>query len=608
MLTLYFTLFAAGMLTILLPCILPLLPIVLGVSVTDRNRWRPLGTILGMVASFVGFTFLLQVALNQFVALADILQIGTYQVLFLFGIAFALHQRSLQLVLAAISGLFFWEKGMLAVLLAAAFGVIAMMAGGYIASRLQQFGSNLQQEARGRFGSSPFVSAFLIGLTLGLVWVPCAGPALGFALALVREQPGLQAFLYLLAYALGTAVPLLIVGYGGQWAVHSVRSVSAYSGRIKQVAGVLLILTAFALRFGWLTQLQTYLVQNTSYGNFANTLENGLFRPEGTSSSAASMHNSTLPKITRAPELAGLGPWHNSEPLTMAGLKGKVVLVDFWTYSCINCIRTLPYIQGYWEKYGSTTLTTSKEKPFVVLGVHSPEFTFEKSEKNVKDAIERHGLTYPIAQDNDFETWRAFANRYWPAKYLIDANGYIRYTHFGEGGYEETDNAIAALLAEAGVDVSGMPAVEEPAKPTSLGRGQSPETYLGSRSWPALGNAQGEPSEDIVDYKAPAQMKLHTYYLDGSWQLIDEEYQLLTGEAGEIRMKFLGGEANLVLGLEDGVKPVAAEVWIDGKKSSGFVIDRHDLFNLYKGSYGEHEMILKLKGRGVQGFAFTFGQ
>jgi cytochrome c biogenesis protein CcdA/thiol-disulfide isomerase/thioredoxin len=599
MFTLYLTLFTAGMLTILLPCILPLLPIVLGVSVSGQSKWRPLGTILGMVTSFVGFTFLLQVALSQFVALADILQIGTYQVLFLFGIAFAIHRAPLQLILAALSGLFFFDKGPIAVVIAALFGVAALHFGGMAASRIQQLGSNLQQGARGRFGSSPFVSAFLIGLTLGLVWVPCAGPALGFALALVRDQPGLQAFTYLLAYALGTAVPLLIVGYGGQWAVHSVRSVSAYSGRIKQVAGVILLITALALRYGWLTQLQTYLVQNTSYGTFANTLEQKFFQPDDGNSSSVPTDAMNLPKITRAPEFAGLGTWHNSEPLTMAGLKGKVVLVDFWTYSCINCIRTLPHIQGYWEKY--------KDKPFVLVGVHTPEFTFEKDDQNVADAIKRHGLTYPIAQDNDFGTWSAFANRYWPAKYLIDAQGYIRYTHFGEGGYEETDNAIAALLKEAGADVSTMPAVSVPDKPTTLGRGMSPETYLGARSWPALGNAQGEPTEDVITYKAPDALKLHTYYLDGDWELVDGEYQLLTSEKGEIRMRFLGAEANLVLGLEDGAKPVQAEVLIDGKHSADIVIDRHDLFNLYTGPYGEHDMVLKLKGHGVQGFAFTFG-
>ena len=317
-----------------------------------------------------------------------------------------------------------------------------------------------------------------------------------------------------------------------------------------------------------------------------------------------------LPTLTRAPELAGLGPWHDSKPFTLESLRGKVVLVDFWTYSCINCIRTLPYIQGYWTKFKDTG-------KFVLIGVHSPEFAFEKLERNVSAAIARHGLTYPIAQDNDFKTWNAFANRYWPAKYLIDADGYIRYTHFGEGGYEETDLAIQSLLAEIGVSPGGTEGTDV-AEGTEGGtlrqaqgdfarRNQTPETYLGARSWPALGNSQGEPSDAVVSYQAPAERTLHKYYLVGDWQLIDNEQQVLRSTEGEIRIKALGSEVNLVLGLEPGTSPVMADIDVDGKPSKKITIDRHDLFTLFKGEYGEHEIILKIHGKGVEGYAFTFG-
>jgi thiol-disulfide isomerase/thioredoxin len=308
----------------------------------------------------------------------------------------------------------------------------------------------------------------------------------------------------------------------------------------------------------------------------------------------------TLPKLSRAPEFVGLGPWHNSEPFTRDSLKGKVVLVDFWTYSCINCIRTLPYIQGYWDRYKDTG-------KFVLLGVHAPEFTFEKSEKNVAKALREHGLTYPIAQDNNFGTWNAFANRYWPAKYLIDADGYIRYEHFGEGGYEETDLAIASLLKEVGVEF-----ISHKSKVTSMDtksyRGDvTPETYLSSRSWPAFGSAVGDPTSEIVMYKAPTSLILNKYYLVGDWQLVDDEAQTLRSEKGEIRMKFIGGEMNLVLGLEEGAQPVSADVFIDGTMMKTITVDHHDLYQLFTGDYGEHEMILKFKGSGVQAFAFTFG-
>jgi thiol-disulfide isomerase/thioredoxin len=354
-------------------------------------------------------------------------------------------------------------------------------------------------------------------------------------------------------------------------------------------------------RFGWLLTIQTWIAQNTNYGTFADSIERSLFGEDMLEDgSSSAMPKSSLPKIIRAPEFAGLGPWHNSEPFTMESLRGKVVLVDFWTYSCINCIRTLPYIQGYWDKF--------QDQPFVLIGVHSPEFVFEKDQQNVKDAIERHGLTYPVAQDNDFETWRLFANRYWPAKYLIDAEGYVRYTHFGEGAYDETDEAIQSLLAEIGADVEDMPVTENP---ETRRRDLTPELYIGERSWPTFAKATaGKPAEpdDLVHlYEPPADLPLHAYSLGGEWQLVEGEHQVLRSAEGELRLKFLGGEANLVLGLADGAAPVAVEVAIDGKKAQTFKVDRHDLFELFKGEYGEHELTLRFMGAGVEAYAFTFG-
>jgi len=226
----------------------------------------------------------------------------------------------------------------------------------------------------------------------------------------------------------------------------------------------------------------------------------------------------------------------------------------------------------------------------------------------VKDAIERHGLTYPVVQDNDFGTWRAFANRYWPAKYLIDAEGYIRFTHFGEGAYEETDRAIQSLLAEIGVETVDSEEAEDSKDSKAVRRDQSPETYLGERSWPALGNAQGEPSDDTVTYTAPVSLSLNKYALVGDWQLVDGERQVLQSDTGEIHMRWVGGEANLVLGPGESDTPVEAEVLIDGQTFKTFTIDREDVYNLYKGPHGEFNLVLRLKGKGVEGYAFTFGQ
>ena len=271
--------------------------------------------------------------------------------------------------------------------------------------------------------------------------------------------------------------------------------------------------------------------------------------------------------------------------------------MDFWTYSCINCIRTLPYIEALAKKYA--------DAPFVLLGVHTPEFVFEKSPANVAKAIKDHGLTYPVAQDNEYETWNAFDNHYWPAKYLIDAEGNIRYHHFGEGGYDETDAAIASLLKEIGYTGSGsgvMPEeVQKEQKPIS------PETYLHSRSWNQFGNQQDRPSDEVLTYEIPVSMRLHYYYLVGRWQLMDDERQILRSSEGEIRYRARAGEVNLVLGVEKEGESVQADVFVDGKKMKTITIDHHDLYQLYKGDYGEHEVILKIHGAGVEGYAFTFG-
>lgn len=593
MASLVIALFIAGLLTILLPCIFPLLPIVLGVSIAGHSKMRPLMTVAGMLVSFVASIFLLNVLLNEFVELADIVRIATLEILFLFGVGFLLEKRSYRMIGAVLAGLFFWDKGIVAMIIAAAAGVIAMEIGGRIATKIQQLGATTQGAVREEFGNESLLTAFLVGCTMGLVWVPCAGPALGFVLTIVREQPGSLAALYLLSYAVGAGIPLLLIGYGGQAAVHSVRSLSRFSGRIKQASGALLILSAIGIASNVFVNLQT----SGDFGNLGNAIEQRLFGPASDDNEPITS-DTKLPNYGKAPEeFIDAGEWFNSAPLQLKDLKGKVVLIDFWTYSCINCIRTLPYIQAYWEKY--------KDQPFVLIGVHTPEFTFEKSPTNVAAAIKKYGLTYPVVQDNNYGTWRAFDNHYWPAKYLIDAKGNIRYTHFGEGRYGETDAAIASLLKEIGagsgkaMDLPAMPA-ENDRKPVTR------ETYLHSRSWSAFANAMGAPDPNEHMYVMPETLPLHTFALDGVWQLIDDERQVLQGNAGKIRIHALAGEVNLVLGTEDG-KAVQADVIVDGKASKSLTIKGHDLYALFKGDYGEHDIVLQLHGGNVAAYAFTFG-
>lgn len=606
MLSLVFILFIAGLLTILLPCILPLIPIVLGVSIAQRSKWRPLVLILSMLVGFVGSTFLLTVVLNQFVELADIIRIATYDVLFLFGIGFLFHRKPVQMIGALLGGFFFVSKGVDVVIVVMIVNVIAMELGGRIASRIQQFGTDVQSKAREEFGDRSMLSAIIIGLTMGLVWVPCAGPALGFALTIVRNQPGALAALYLTAYAVGAGIPLLLIAYGGQYATTSVRALTPYTERIKEIAGALLILSAIALQFNLFQNFQTWLVDNTGFGNLGNDIEVKLFgnQIEGGSSSSTGAQNasstnapSSLPVLGQAPaDFVSTGQWFNSPPLHLADLRGKVVLIDFWTYSCINCIRTLPYMEAYWEKY--------KNAPFVIIGVHTPEFTFEKEPSNVAMAIKEHGLTYPVVQDNDYGTWNAFNNQYWPAKYLIDAQGNIRFEHFGEGNYDETDAAIASLLGEIGAKGATMPL---PAEANTAAHDITPETYLHSRGWDSFGNAQGAPDATPHTYTTPSSMELHKFYLTGTWQLVNDERQVLLSDTGEIRIRALAGEVNLVLGLENGATSVQADVIVDGTKTKTITIASHDLYNLFKGTYGQHDVVLQIHGKGVSAYAFTFG-
>ncbi len=592
-LPLLLTLFLAGILTIFLPCILPLVPIVLGVSIAGQHRLRPLVTVLGMVVGFVAITFCLQFVLMQFDSAAALIQTATYDALVLFGAGFLTDRRWLQYVLALLGAWFFIPDGWLFVVGALVINVVLLEIGRRIAPRLQQLGANVQGGVRKATGDSLF-TAFVVGLTLGLVWVPCAGPALGFALALVREQPNAWAFFALTAYAVGAAVPLLIVGYGGQLAVRSMRSFTHYSGHVKRVSGVLLIFTAVALQWNLLIQLQTWLA-GTPGAEIATNLEQKLF-PDAPA--PVKRDDGTLPDLGPAPEFTKLGPWHNSQPLDAEDLKGKVVLVDFWTYSCINCLRTLPYIQGYWDRF--------KTGPFVIVGVHTPEFAFEQDPDNVSDAVERLGLTYPVAQDNTYGTWRAFSNHYWPAKYLIDANGRIRYEHFGEGNYEETADAIKSLLLEAGYSFDGANMADPP--PSTSRRTVTPETYLGIRGWDALANAGPIPTEDPVDYVAPRSLAVNTVALEGQWQLESDERQVLRSGSGAITIRALAGEVNLVLGPERDLGSYEVRVIVDDEETESFTVDHHDLYRLYKGPYGDHTVRLEFDMPGIAAYAYTFGQ
>lgn len=294
-------------------------------------------------------------------------------------------------------------------------------------------------------------------------------------------------------------------------------------------------------------------------------------------------------KITNygpAPELEGITAWHNSDALTLEELKGKVVLIDFWTYSCINCIRNIPAVVEWYDKY--------KDDGLVVIGVHSPEFNFEKKEKNVIDATKRYKIKYPVAQDNDFKTWLAYENRYWPAKYLIDRQGNVVYKKFGEGDYEQTENAIQEALGIT----NGFSDLEY-----EFGDVRSPEMYLGSKRIANLTKKQ-KVGTFSKNYELPAELKLNEFALEGKWRFSSENAELVEGP-GKLKLKFHSGKVHLVMESEE---PVNLRVLIDGSLEKEITVQQSDLYTLFESSdYREYELLIEIPEPGIKMFAFTFG-
>ena len=323
-----------------------------------------------------------------------------------------------------------------------------------------------------------------------------------------------------------------------------------------------------------------------------------------------------LPKKGKAPEITGIDSWINSEPLSLKDLKGKVVLVDFWTYSCINCIRTLPHTTAWYETY--------KDDGFVLLGIHSPEFEFEKDRDNVVEQVKNYNITYPVALDNNHDTWRAFKNQFWPAHYLLDVDGNIRYTHFGEGKYAETESAIQQLLLEAGLlSLDKVTEVVEPPSVTNFQKIGTPEIYLGAARINNLGNGmEGIKINEPYTFSEPSEIALNRFYFVGSWK-ITPEFAEFTGEDGKLIIKYTASKAHLVLNAKDG-KEVVMEVKLDGeylteadkgedvflKDGKSFIeVTSSRLYNLIdtKGEYDTHILELLFPAPGVQAFAYTFG-
>lgn len=570
--------FLSGLVTIFAPCIWPILPIVLSSSATGGKR-KPLGVTLGIVVSFGVLTL----TLSYIVSIVPI-DLDIFRLIAVFVIAFL----GATLLIPSLS---------------------KIVEGGV--SRLSgRLGGLTRQKGDG------FTAGFLTGCALGVVWTPCAGPILATIATLSATQSvNFQIILVTISYMIGVGIPLFLFALLGSRIFARSRAFSRYTGQVQKLFGLIMIATAVLIFTNQDKALQAKLLDAfPQYSQFLIKLENNdLVKSEldkiRKSPSTVDVGEpmpptwQTLPNMGRAPEFVGITNWLNSDPLTMQSLRGKVVLVDFWTYTCINCIRTLPHIVGWYEKY--------KDKGFVVIGVHTPEFEFEKKTDNVQQAIWDYKITYPVAQDNDYVTWRAYDNHYWPAKYLIDAKGNVRYTHFGEGEYEQTEENIQELLAEAGKTPDSTMLNLNDSTPRTR---NTPETYLGAARMERF--ASVEPIQGGVQaFTSSAGLPDHYVAYEGVWNVQDEYAAPARGGAA-LDLHFIASKVFLVITPKkgdvirvklDGVPVTAEEAGVDVK--NGVVqIDTPRLYELIDlKEVGDRVLRLEFEGEDTQVFAFTFG-
>jgi cytochrome c biogenesis protein CcdA/thiol-disulfide isomerase/thioredoxin len=565
----------AGAGTALSPCVLPVLPALLSASASGGRR-RPVGIAIGLAVTFA----------VTIVGLASVID----------GV-----------------GLGPGATRTLAVVVLIAFGVVMALPG--LAARLE---APLARLARfgPRDGGDGFASGLLVGGALGFVYAPCAGPILAAVIAVGAASS--RTVPVGIAFAAGSAMVLLALSLGGRALGGRLRGAARGPGLQRALAAVL-VLTGIAMATNLDVRFQSAIADHlpAALVNPTNGLETSravssrLERLRGAprfavASTGDGAAEPKLPRLGAAPEFTGTQRWFNtpgSRPLTLKALRGHVVLIDFWTYTCINCLRTLPYLEAWDARYRRDGLT--------IVGVHSPEFPFERDAGNVAGAIKREGIRYPVAQDNELSTWDVWGNQYWPAEYLIDARGQVRHVHFGEGEYDRTEMAIRALLREAGTrDPGAMAAPRGVVRPTLQA---TPETYLG--------RARAErfdppPQAGTTTYAEPGELKTSHFALSGTWNV--EDVSATAVEDAAIHASIVGKDAYLVLSPPHGGRAGKVAVELDGRpipadRAGGDVhggvvrVDRQRLYHLVSAPKGEHHRLTLRMSQGVGAYAFTFG-
>lgn len=556
--------YLGGLLTIFSPCVLPVLPFVFARSDQSFRR-SGLPILLGMAATFtllasfaaVGGAWLIQI--NQYGRYAAML------LLLLLGVALISPSLSERLMRPFVA----------------------------LGGRLQQHADS-QNNIKG---------SLLLGVAIGFLWAPCAGPILGLVLAgAALNGANLYSAMLLLVFASGAATSLgLALLAGGRVFSLMKRGLGAEEW-LRRGLGVAVVAGVVVIALGW----DARFLAQFNFLNTASTEQKLLAKLD---TSAAAPQSGTMPALT------GATRWLNSPALSSESLRGKVVLVDFWTYSCINCLRTLPYLKAWDEKYHAQGL--------VIIGVHAPEFAFEKDIHNIEKAVRDLGVTYPVAIDNQYSIWNAFKNEYWPAHYLIDYKGQVKDRHFGEGAYAETEQMIQTLLKEAHqgklavandlVQVSGSGATAAAAN-----NPRSPETYLGYSRMQNLASAEVVVQDNAAQYNAPRNFKIHQWALQGNWR-VSAESASLQAAGGAISYRFQGRDLHLVMGSHNG-KPIRFKVTLDGvapgknhgvdcdENGNGVIRDQR-LYQLIRQNEKSTNHIFRIEflDSGAEAFAFTFG-
>ncbi|MFL5900404.1 MAG: cytochrome c biogenesis protein DipZ [Solirubrobacterales bacterium] len=576
--------FVAGAGTALSPCVLPVLPIALTAGATGGRR-RPLGIVVGLAVSFTFATVALVYVIAALGLPGDLLR---------------------KLAIAVLLG----------------FGIVLMIPP--LAARIEAAMSRFAGRAGvARGGGDGFWSGTVVGASLGLVYAPCAGPILAGVITVSASQPFTAGRLAVaLSYGIGSAVVLYFLMLGGRRVVAPL----ARRGNGLQVAmGAVMVVVALAMAGNYDVRFQ-----NRIAGDLPSFLVNPTEGLEDTASARSALEGvrgeaahgvgavaarapqpstgpngeANLPVLGTAPEFVDTQDWFNTpgdRPLTLGSLRGRVVLVDFWTYSCINCLRTLPYLTA-WDR-------TYREDGLTIVGVHSPEFPFEKDAGNVEEAIERNGIHYPVVQDNDLATWSAYGNQYWPAEYFIDAQGRVRYAHFGEGEYGKKEQVIRELLAEAGRPVAKKESGAHGIAPSPSVT--TPETYLGAARAERFVNPVLSPGAH--DFGAPSPPPSDEFAYRGRWKIALES---ATAEGGSLDLNFGARRVYLVLGSPGHIRHM--RVLLDGRPIPDSVagsdvhggavdITAQRLYNLVDLPRVEKHVLTLEPEKGVMGYAFTFG-